>query len=104
MHDDNEEEDVIIKSQEERNLKRKLDWRILPACFACYFLAYLDRVNIGNAHEQLTEYLQLSEPQFSFAVSVFYIGYILFEIPSNLMLKRIPPGIWLGSLVFAFVL
>lgn len=91
----------LVDKNEERFL-RKLDLHILPFLSFLYLLSYLDRANIGNAHDPLVDSLNLEEKQFSMAVGVFYIGYILFEVPANLILKRTNPGYWLGSLVVAW--
>ena len=81
---------------------RKLDLHLLPYLSFLYLLSYLDRSNISNVHDPLLEDLDLSESQYSVAVGVFYVGYIIFEIPANLILKRTNPAYWLGSLVVAW--
>lgn len=73
----------------DQRLYRKLAWRIMPVLFLCFVLNWLDRVNIGFAHLQFKTDLNISDATFGIIVGVFSIGYLLFEIPSNLLLEKI---------------
>ena len=76
----------------ERRVLRKLDFRLAPLFAVLYFVAYLDRSNIGNAAiAGLTEELGLSGSQYSTAVSVFFATYVAFEIPVVLAMKKLKP-------------
>jgi MFS family permease len=68
---------------------RKISWRLLPFILACYVVNYLDRVSIGYAKLQFLNELHLNEAVFGLITSAFFIGYIVFEVPSNLLLLRI---------------
>ena len=68
---------------------RKIGWRLLPFVLACYVINYLDRVSIGYAKLQFLSELHLNEAVFGMITSVFFFGYIAFEVPSNLLLMRI---------------
>ncbi len=68
---------------------RKIGWRLLPFLLACYVVNYLDRVSIGYAKLQFVPELHLNEAVFGLITSVFFFGYIVFEVPSNLLLLRI---------------
>ncbi|VVE03617.1 major facilitator transporter [Pandoraea eparura] len=68
---------------------RKVTWRIIPLLFLCYIAAYLDRINIGFAQAAIRTDLAFSGTAFSFGASVFFIGYLLFEVPSNMYLERV---------------
>jgi MFS family permease len=68
---------------------RKIGWRLLPFVLACYVINYLDRVSIGYAKLQFLPELHLNEAVFGLITAVFFIGYIAFEVPSNLLLMRI---------------
>ncbi|MDM0038592.1 MFS transporter [Variovorax sp. J22G21] len=70
-------------------LFRKITWRLLPLLFACYVLNYLDRTNIGYAQLQMKDQLSFSDTVFGLGAGIFFIGYAVFEIPSNLMLAKI---------------
>jgi MFS family permease len=68
---------------------RKIAWRLLPFLLACYVINYLDRVSIGYAKLQFLSELHLNEAVFGLITSAFFIGYIAFEVPSNLLLLKI---------------
>ena len=70
-------------------LYRKITWRLLPFLTLCYMLAYLDRINIGFAKLQMQNQLAFSDAAYGVAAGIFFIGYVLFEIPSNLLLPKI---------------
>ncbi len=68
---------------------RKITWRLLPFLLLCYMVAQIDRFNIGFAKLQFVRDLHLNDAIFGVAASMFAVGYVIFEVPSNLMLARI---------------
>ncbi|KAK4691551.1 MFS transporter, ACS family, pantothenate transporter, partial [Lecanoromycetidae sp. Uapishka_2] len=89
-----------IDSIDERALVRKIDSHLLPAIWLMYFLSYVDRTNIGNAEEAgMQEDLHLSSGQYSLALIVFFITYVLFEVPSNLWLSTTRPSVYLPTIM-----
>jgi len=68
---------------------RKVSWRLVPFLLLCYVVAYLDRVNVGFAKLQMLNDLQFSETVYGLGAGIFFIGYFLFEVPSNLLLEKI---------------
>jgi MFS family permease len=70
-------------------LYRKLTWRLIPFLLLCYTFAYLDRINIGFAKLQMQSDLGFSDSVYGFGAGIFFLGYVLFEIPSNLLLPRV---------------
>lgn len=100
------EEDLAISPARERALVRRQDMRIVPLSASIYFLAYLDRANIGNArvlnsatgNDMQTE-THTTSYQFTIALMIFLIGYFLFEVPSNILLKKFRPSRWLAFLM-----
>jgi D-galactonate transporter len=70
-------------------LYRKLNWRLLPFLLLCYTFAYLDRVNIGFAKLQMQSDLGFSDAVYGLGAGIFFLGYVLFEVPSNLLLPKI---------------
>ncbi|WP_407499350.1 MFS transporter [Acinetobacter baumannii] len=70
-------------------LLKKVMAKLLPVLFIAYFFSYLDRVNIGFAKLQMQSALGFSEAQYALAASVLYIGYALFEVPSNILMEKI---------------
>src|ERR1700694_2762087 len=72
-------------------LYRKVFCRLVPILFGCYIIAYLDRVNVGFAKLQMLADLHLSEAVYGTGAGIFFLGYFLFEVPSNLILRRRAP-------------
>ena len=66
-----------------------VNWRVLPFLAVCYLFAYLDRINIGFAKLQMQHDLALSDAAYGLGAGIFFLGYVLFEVPSNLLLARI---------------
>jgi ACS family phthalate transporter-like MFS transporter len=79
----------IAEDASERALYRKVILRIIPFIFVCYVLNYIDRVNVSFAKLQFKDDLGLTDASYGLGVGLFYVGYILFEVPSNLLLQRI---------------
>lgn len=87
----------------ERHLVGRIDLRIVPFVCVLYLLAFLDRVNIANARAfGLERELGLTGVEFNTALTVFFVPYVLFEIPSNMLLKRFSPRLWLSVCCFGF--
>ncbi|KAI3339421.1 DNA-repair protein rad2 [Ustulina deusta] len=96
-------EESINSGVDERNLVRKLDWHLIPLVMLLYTFSFLDRVNIGNARLYgLEEDLGLTPNQFQIAVSIVFVTYIIFELPSNLVLKPIGPQRWIAFIAFVW--
>ncbi|KAF2679748.1 putative allantoate permease [Lentithecium fluviatile CBS 122367] len=82
---------------------RKIDVRLLPILFVIYVAAFLDRVNISNALTMgLQKDLHLTGNQPNVALAIFFIPYVVFEIPSNILLKRLTPRVWLSGCTVGF--
>ena len=82
-------ESPAIAGDDEHRLYRKVVYRIIPFIFVCYVLNYIDRVNVSFAKLQFQGDLHLSDASYGLGVGLFYVGYILFEVPSNLVLQKI---------------
>ncbi|WP_455886083.1 MFS transporter [Pseudomonas rustica] len=76
-------------NNDSRLLYRKIAWKILPLLFVSYIVSYLDRVNIGFAALRMQQDLGFSDAVYGLGAGIFFIGYVLFEVPSNLLLTRI---------------
>src|SRR5215813_9181207 len=81
---------------------RKLRIRLLPFLLVLYVVAFLDRVNIGFAALTMNRELAITSEQFGFAAGVFFWGYFLFEIPSNLILHRIGARVWIARILITW--
>lgn len=86
-------------SRVEQSTTRKVFWRIVPYCFGLYVISYLDRANIGYAALQMNKELALTSEAFGFAAGIFFIGYFLFEVPSNVALNKFGPRIWISRIL-----
>lgn len=73
--------------------------RLIPFLLLCYVVAYLDRVNVGFAKLQMLSDLQFSEVVYGLGAGIFFVGYVIFEIPSNLILVRVGPRIWISRIM-----
>jgi D-galactonate transporter len=78
---------------------RKVTWRLIPFLFLCYVVAYLDRVNVGFAKLQMLTDLQFSETIYGLGAGIFFIGYFLFEVPSNIILHRTGARVWIARIM-----
>nr|WP_307159056.1 MFS transporter [Rhizobium paknamense] len=83
----------------ENTAYRKVFWRIVPFLMLCYVVAYLDRVNVGFAKLQMSSELGLSDAAYGIGAGIFFIGYFLFEVPSNLLMNRVGARIWIARIM-----
>ncbi|KAG7445010.1 MFS general substrate transporter [Guyanagaster necrorhizus] len=91
---------VDVSGVDERKLLRKIDIALVPWLSFLYLLSFLDRTSIGNAKlYHLEADLQITDKQYLLALTVFFFSYALFEVPSNVFLKRFRPSLWLSSLM-----
>ena len=82
-----------------RSTLTKVNWRLLPMTMLLFFMSLLDRTNISFAALEMNKDLGLSLAQYGLAASIFYVGYFLFEIPSNFALARVGARIWLTRIM-----
>jgi ACS family tartrate transporter-like MFS transporter len=101
-----------MASELERRTLRKISWRILPFVMLLYFVAYIDRVNIGFASLTMNRDLGFSSAVFGLGAGIFFVGYFLFEVPSNIILDKVGARLWIArvmitwgivSAIFAFI-
>lgn len=81
---------------------RKVTWRLIPFLLLLYFIAYLDRVNVGFAALQMNQDLGFSASVYGFGAGVFFAGYALCEVPSNLILARVGARRWIARIMFTW--
>lgn len=87
---------------EEKAVVRKITLRIIPFVFLLYIISYLDRANIGYAALQMNAELALSSEAFGFISGIFFIGYFLFEVPSNVMLNKYGARVWIARILVSW--
>ncbi|MBS6360355.1 MFS transporter [Burkholderia sp.] len=78
---------------------RKVSWRLTPLLLLCYVVAYLDRVNVGFAKLQMVSDLNLSDTVYGLGAGIFFFGYFLFEVPSNIILHRVGARVWIARIM-----
>jgi ACS family tartrate transporter-like MFS transporter len=83
----------------EQTTMRKVYWRVLPIAAASYFFCYLDRINVGFAALTMNKDLGLDAATFGFAAGVFFWGYFLFEVPSNIILEKVGARLWIARIM-----
>lgn len=93
--------DMVANSMEAA-LVRKLKVRLLPFLFVLFVLAFIDRINLGFAALTMNQELAITTQQFGFAAGIFFWGYFLFEIPSNLILHKIGARVWIARILITW--
>lgn len=83
-------------------LYRKVFLRFVPFLMVCYVVAYLDRINIGIAKLNMLSDLQFSEAAYGFGAGLFFVGYLVFEVPSNLIMHRVGARIWIARIMISW--
>ena len=86
----------------EKRTMDKVAWRLVPFLMLCYFVAYLDRVNVGFAGATMSRDLDLTAAAFGGAAGIFFIAYFFFEVPSNLALDRFGARRWIARIMFTW--
>lgn len=81
---------------------RKIAFRLMPFLMLCYFCAYLDRVNVGFAKLQMMSDLQFSEAVYGLGAGIFFIGYFLCEVPSNIVLHKVGARRWIARIMITW--
>jgi ACS family tartrate transporter-like MFS transporter len=89
-------------SELERRVMSKATWRLVPFMCLCYLIAYLDRVNVGYAALQMKVDLNFSDAIYGFGSGIFFVGYFLFEVPSNIMLERVGARMWIARIMIVW--
>lgn len=87
----------------EKALLRKIDWHLVPGVSILYLLSFLDRSNVANARlDGLTTDLHMTGNQYLTGLTIFFIGYVVFEVVWNVVLKRLGPKIWLPTVTLVW--
>ena len=96
-------ESLALTPAEQTAVLAKVNWRLLPLLFFCYIIAYIDRINVGFAKLHLRTALGVSpdifDSVYGFGAGLFFIGYFIFEVPSNLILQRVGARIWIARIM-----
>jgi ACS family tartrate transporter-like MFS transporter len=93
-------------SQEVTDLERqtiaRVSRRLLPLLMACYFIAYLDRVNVGFASLTMNKALGFTSAVYGFGGGIFFLGYFIFEVPSNVLLSKVGARVWIARILITW--
>ncbi|ADW67817.1 MFS transporter [Granulicella tundricola] len=85
-----------------RALYSKISWRLIPYIFILYILAYLDRVNVGFAAVEMRRDLNLSATVYGLGGGIFFLGQLMFDLPSNLLLGKVGPRLWIARIMITW--
>lgn len=95
-----------LSSAQQQALLAKINWRLIPLLFFCYIIAYIDRINVGFAKLHLQEVLAVDPAVFNsvygLGAGLFFIGYFIFEVPSNLILHRVGARVWIARIMIVW--
>ncbi|WP_213070411.1 MFS transporter [Acinetobacter baumannii] len=98
--------DTVFSSEVDTTVRksayRKITFRLMPFLMLCYFCAYLDRVNVGFAKLQMMSDLQFSEAVYGLGAGIFFIGYFLCEVPSNIVLHKVGARRWIARIMITW--
>jgi D-galactonate transporter len=81
---------------------KKVIKRLIPFLFLCYIINYIDRINVGYAALEMKDSLQLSDAVYGLGASMFFVGYVFFEIPSNLVMERVGARLWIARIMVSW--
>lgn len=84
------------------SLYKRVSWRLMPFLFLCFVAAYLDRVNVGFAKLQMQADLHFSDAVYGAGAGIFFIGYFIFEVPSNLLMTRAGARLWIARIMISW--
>lgn len=87
---------------DERSVYSKVSWRLIPFLLMCYTAGYLDRVNVGFAKLQMLDQLKFSETVYGLGAGIFFIGYVIFEVPSNIVMHKVGARIWIARIMITW--
>src|SRR5436190_16776932 len=91
-----------LAAGEQQQVISRVTRRLIGFAFVCYVVAYIDRVNIGFAATALQRDLRLSDTAYGIGGGLFFLGYCLFEIPSNLLLERVGARLWIARIMIVW--
>lgn len=89
-------------SEREVQVYKKVIWKLIPFLCFCYIAAYLDRINVGLAKLHMLSDIHLSEAAFGLGAGLFFVGYIIFEVPSNLVMEKVGAKIWIARIMITW--
>jgi len=93
----------LTASVTEDDVYNKVAWRTIPLLFLCYIAAYLDRVNVGFAKLQMqADVVDISDSVFGLGAGIFFLGYFIFEVPSNVLMEKVGARLWIARIMITW--
>src|SRR5437764_4968818 len=86
----------------EKRTISKVSWRLLPLIVGIYFVAYIDRTNVGFAALGMNQSLGFNDYVYGWGAGIFFLGYFLFEVPSNIILLRVGARVWIARIMMSW--
>lgn len=95
-------EKAVNYSEQDVRVYKKVIWKLIPFLCICYIAAYLDRINVGLAKLHMLADIHLSDAAFGLGAGLFFVGYIIFEVPSNLVMEKVGAKIWIARIMITW--
>src|SRR5215510_3485058 len=93
---------ATVSPELEKATFAKISVKLIPFLFLCYIVAFLDRVNVGFAKLQMAGDLKFSDTVYSVGAGIFFVGYFIFEVPSNVILERVGARLWIARIMITW--
>src|ERR1700743_20642 len=93
---------TVVGSSVEQSAIHKIYWRLLPIAIVTYLLCYIDRINVGFAALTMRGDLHMTATDFGFASGIFFWGYFIFEVPSNIIMEKVGARIWIARIMISW--
>ena len=93
---------MVAVEVDAKKLYSKISWRLIPYLFLLYILAYLDRANVGFAAVEFKRDLHLTDTAYGLGAALYFIGQLLFDLPSNLLLQKVGARIWIARIMITW--
>jgi D-galactonate transporter len=94
--------DSSVATPSDDPIYAKVTWRLIPFLLLCYTFGYLDRVNVGFAKLQMLNELKFTETAYGLGAGIFFFGYVLFEVPSNVIMHKVGARIWMARIMITW--
>src|SRR5260221_3035724 len=96
------ETERLTAGLDQQRVIRKITWRIVPFLMLLYFVAFLDRINVGFAALTMNKDVGLTSQMFGFGAGIFFLGYFAFEVPSTVILHHVGARFWIGRVMITW--
>ena len=93
---------IEMSTESNNRVYKKVAWRLVPFLCLCYLAAYLDRVNVGFAKLQMLSDLSFSNTVYGLGAGIFFLGYVIFEVPSNILMYKVGAKLWIARIMISW--